>query len=150
MVKYFKSAPTNDEIQTYIKKRIKIDPISNCWEWNLSIHGTGYGILDRGTRAFKLCKTELVHRVSFLVFHGPIPKPLVVRHRCNNKICCNPEHLELGTTHQNIKDKYESIESMTTPALHNYRKRINNKIQNLHELNEQIVLELTKRKAPNF
>ena len=31
----------------------------------------------------------------------------VVRHRCNNKHCMNPEHLELGTRGENLQDERE-------------------------------------------
>ena len=30
---------------------------------------------------------------------------MVVRHKCDNKKCINPEHLELGTLKDNIQDK---------------------------------------------
>jgi hypothetical protein len=36
---------------------------------------------------------------------GPISKGLVVRHKCDNPLCINPEHLELGTVMQNTLDK---------------------------------------------
>ncbi|WP_363267018.1 HNH endonuclease [Cellulomonas sp.] len=29
---------------------------------------------------------------------------MIVRHRCDNPPCCNPEHLELGTQTQNVGD----------------------------------------------
>ena len=44
------------------------------------------------------------HRVSYAVYKGPIPKDLYVCHRCSNKQCVNPDHLELGTPQDNIND----------------------------------------------
>ena len=38
---------------------------------------------------------------------GLIPDGLVVRHKCDNGNCLNPEHMELGTQIDNIKDKVE-------------------------------------------
>ncbi len=46
----------------------------------------------------------MLHRKSYEVFVGPIPDDLIVRHKCDNTICCNPEHLELGTKKDNRRD----------------------------------------------
>lgn len=34
----------------------------------------------------------------------PIPKELVVMHTCDNPVCVNPNHLQVGTQAQNNKD----------------------------------------------
>jgi hypothetical protein len=34
-----------------------------------------------------------------------VPPKLIVRHKCQRKLCCNPEHLELGTSKQNALDR---------------------------------------------
>jgi hypothetical protein len=38
-----------------------------------------------------------VSRLAYLLGTGSAPGSMVVRHRCNNNLCCNPEHLYLGT-----------------------------------------------------
>ncbi len=46
-----------------------------------------------------------MHRFIYEECFGEIPKGLVVRHKCDNRMCINPEHLELGTIADNNNDK---------------------------------------------
>lgn len=43
------------------------------------------------------------HRLAYAAFHGK-PGDKVVCHRCDNPLCCNPEHLFLGTQRDNLLD----------------------------------------------
>jgi hypothetical protein len=67
---------------------------SGCWEWIGQISNSGYGrtavrAADGGTRL------ESAHRVSYEVFVGSVPEGMRVRQTCQNRLCINPEHLEL-------------------------------------------------------
>lgn len=44
------------------------------------------------------------HRVAYQVFVGPIGDKHVL-HDCDNKLCCNPDHLYLGTDAENGRDR---------------------------------------------
>lgn len=46
------------------------------------------------------------HVLAYVLVNGPIPEGQVVRHKCDNLLCCNPTHLELGTRSDNEQDKY--------------------------------------------
>jgi hypothetical protein len=50
-------------------------------------------------------KSQKVHRVAYLVFKGPIPKGLHVRHSCDTRPCCEPTHLSVGTNLDNVMDR---------------------------------------------
>ena len=68
---------------------------SSCKLWDGPKRKDGYGRMG----------LELAHRVVFAVANGPIPKNLVVRHSCDNKLCVNLNHLSLGTQADNVNDK---------------------------------------------
>ncbi|PGL88562.1 HNH endonuclease [Bacillus thuringiensis] len=47
----------------------------------------------------------LAHRFVYEQCFGDVPDDLVVRHKCDTPQCINPEHLEIGTTLDNIRDR---------------------------------------------
>lgn len=50
---------------------------------------------------------DRVHRHAYRKFKGEIPDGMVVRHKCDNRLCCNPDHLEIGTQADNARDRVE-------------------------------------------
>lgn len=72
---------------------------TGCWEWQRSRTPRGYGRISVGHQ-----KQDYSHRVSYKEFVGDIPSGMLVRHKCDNPCCCNPEHLELGTQQDNMND----------------------------------------------
>jgi hypothetical protein len=66
-------------------------PESGCWLWTAALLKDGYG-------GFKVERKMLrAHRFAWERKHGPIPKGMVVCHKCDVPGCVNPDHLFLGT-----------------------------------------------------
>ena len=87
------------DILDKIKSRILINE-NGCWEWSRALDTSGYGLVYLN----KDKRLEKVHRVMFELHNGQIDKALVVCHNCNNRKCCNPEHLRLDTVKSNIDE----------------------------------------------
>ncbi len=47
------------------------------------------------------------HRYVFSLYNGEIPKGMIIRHKCDMTLCINPDHLELGTHQDNVRDRVE-------------------------------------------
>jgi len=70
---------------------------------NGCINFTGVPAREYGSVRFRGREIR-ANRAMWEHHNGPIPKGLVVRHKCDNKRCCNIEHLELGTPNDNVQD----------------------------------------------
>lgn len=73
---------------------------NGCWEWTGAVRRSGYG-------AWKGPNGLVVdaHRFIFNIINKiPVPDDMLVLHSCDNRICCNPAHLRLGTYEENIED----------------------------------------------
>jgi len=80
----------------------------DCWEWQRCIGGTGYGIVRWGRRAYSTHRVAafLVGKLVSLKFTGDWRSKSCVLHTCDNRRCCNPAHLEIGTQSKNMFDAY--------------------------------------------
>lgn len=94
----------------FVSKIVVLD--NGCWEWQ----GPPVGPKEDGksSRYGHFYYTNILgekvvmkaHRYSYCLAHklDCIPEGLQVNHTCHYGMCCNPEHLYLGTQQDNVND----------------------------------------------
>lgn len=88
---------TEDVASRFWQRVDRSDP-EGCWEWKLSCGNHGYGQwwpLPRGCGDPTFDGNWLTHRLAWVLTHGEISGDLTVDHKCRNRRCCNPAHLQL-------------------------------------------------------
>lgn len=86
---------------------------TDCWEWCGGTTSSGYGNLSWHGQAVQ------AHRVAYYLAYGGIALQTGFRHdgkarrykrfvlhKCDNRLCCNPKHLFLGSMRTNLLDAY--------------------------------------------
>ena len=86
------------DLLTILKHTEKLE--DGCLVWTKCLNTDGYprALIDGNANA-------KVHRLVYELHSGKSVVGKVVRHKCDNPRCINPEHLEEGTTKQNVQDR---------------------------------------------
>lgn len=88
----------SDRKRFWSKVDVKGD--DDCWNWKASIFKYG------GYGQFWINYTQMnASRVAYMMTYGTIESTkILVLHKCDNKLCCNPSHLYLGNHSDNMSD----------------------------------------------
>lgn len=75
-----------------------------CWLWAAGVFDDGYGSFWIGGGRKQGGKSYRSNRIAYMIHTGTDPGLKKVCHKCDTPLCCNPNHLWLGTSLENSKD----------------------------------------------
>ena len=78
--------------------RVDVRSPLDCWEWRGGKHEKGYGVFRIGQKPYR------APRLAWEFFNRSALGSLYACHRCDNPLCCNPEHIFAGSQRDNMAD----------------------------------------------
>ncbi len=88
----------------YVQQKEALETLSPCQEYTGELDAYGYGVVHVMVSSKNWVYVK-AHRLSYALHNGEDPGGKIVRHKCDNPPCVNPEHLLLGTNKDNVADR---------------------------------------------
>lgn len=99
-------------------EKVDIRMPNECWPWRAQRNTRGYGQFK--VHSDGCWRPVGAHRMAWQLTYGAAPNELSVCHTCDNPPCCNPAHLWMGTTAENMADR-NAKERQARSATHGMR-----------------------------
>ena len=74
---------------------------SGCWEWRGPRNESGYGLFSSVLYGYE---NGRAHRAMYEAMKEGAIEGMVIRHKCDNPPCVNPDHLDVGDHADNMLD----------------------------------------------
>ena len=88
-----------------------------CWPLGY-VREPGYGVCCFRAVEYK------AHRIAFFLSDGLLRTDMPVLHSCDNRRCCNPQHLRQGTPKQNSQDSVKRERNTRLRGEHNGKAKL--------------------------
>jgi hypothetical protein len=119
-------------------RRVNRGASNLCWEWQGARTSSGYGNLTWHGEHVQ------AHRVAYYLHYGGVSLLTGFRlggkarqyrrfvlHTCDNRICCNPKHLFLGSMRANLLDAYRKGRKVQPKSEHTNAKLTSKQIRDI-------------------
>ena len=70
---------------------VDIQGEDDCWNWQLRSNSNGYGLYSAGGQLHRTSRFSFIHQRG--LYSNPIEQDYRITTSCQNKKCCNPNHL---------------------------------------------------------
>lgn len=135
--------------------RVEKTTDGECWNWRGAITSSGYGNLT-------YCGNHVqAHRLAYALANGGISLATGFRelgkakrynrfvlHKCDNRLCCNPAHLFLGSMRTNQLDAYSKGRKTQPKSQHANAKLTSTQVMEIrraYDLGEAMQTTLAKQ-----
>lgn len=96
----YKTFPKSSDANEYLNRRFKVKS-NDCWLWVGTISHNGYGKSNfQGVR-------QSAHRLAYEQWVGVIDEHAEIHHACANRLCVNPDHLQMVSGTENRAEMRE-------------------------------------------